>query len=184
MLILFFSLNDMGNSSRRPRRVLLPSAGSMTLEDTSWLWLANIGKKKISSGLWGNFLSTNQLSIVWSHEPARVLLPTLFIDLWAHRRQFPGAMSQNSNHVKLASSTPPWVCCVLMACTIIRVYSDRAPLEEGKKGTTTAGWSQTSEGCSTLKNPSMYAVTNEDAVLSLRQLIRLTTLSETTMLAL
>lgn len=45
-------------------------------------------------------------------------------------------------------------------------------------------WSKTSEGCSPLKVPSAYAVTNEDAVPSLRQLIRLTTLSETSMLAL
>lgn len=125
--------------------------GSPTLVRERWL-------EKISSGLWGNILSTNQLSIVWPPHSTRVLLPTLSIDLWAHWWKFPEAMSQNSNHLKLASSTSLWVCCVPMVCTIVRVYSGWVSLEEGRMGQQLLdyGWSSREDGAKSQRDVLLW----------------------------
>lgn len=63
---LFCHSNYEGDGQQQQTTTL---CRSVILEGTGGLWLANTGKKKmigkkISSGLWGNFLGTNQLGVV------------------------------------------------------------------------------------------------------------------------
>lgn len=133
--VLSSNHKEDGQQQQTTTLCVAPVSGENDTWRYSGLWLANIGKKKmigkISSGLWGNFLGTNQLSIVWT-PPERCCWPCPSI------YEYSCGYFQQPCHRTLIiwnwfSSTWQWVRCIPMASTVTRSHSGREPLQNKAK---------------------------------------------------